>query len=119
MPGTPGAYRLLDRGNATHTVQPYGDGRGDSWRLEFNTSKPLTAVVLTVRNSTGRTVETLKGNAPDGSIRDVRWNGKTQTGGKAATGTYTWELSAKAADGEGKLIGVDGGAITGRVALSR
>ncbi len=60
---------------------------------------------------TNSTIATLPGTAPDGSIRDLAWNGRTANGLKMAPGTYYWRLFGQAADGDGNLIGKFGGAV--------
>jgi flagellar hook capping protein FlgD len=93
-------------------------GGGGPWLPQFDTTKPLTRVQLEITTSAGRTVRTLTGTGPDGSVRDLVWDGRTYGGRSLPPGTYHWQLSARAADGEGSLIGVDGGPVTGTVELS-
>lgn len=105
---------------AAKSFSPNGDGTADTWAPAFDTSQPLTNVVLTIRNASGTTVRTLKGTGPDGSIRDLSWNGRTTAGARAAAGPYTWELSATTTDGGTALISVNGtDPISGAVRLIR
>lgn len=96
-----------------------GDGRADRWRPAFDATKPLRDVRLRIYQ--GKTlIRTLRGSAPDGSIRDLVWDGRAASGRPVAPGTYRWRLTATARDGEGALAAADGrGGITGTVAVSR
>jgi hypothetical protein len=99
---------------------PNSDGLSDVFAPEFDTSKPLTGVTLTIRSASGTVVNTLTSDSTSGSIRSLPWYGTDTTGAKAPAGTYTWELTATAVDGEGALVGVDGkSAVTGSVTLTR
>lgn len=100
---------------------PNGDGRpdADTWTPQFDTTKPLTGVTLRIKGAkSGRTLRTLTGTGPDGSIRDLTWDGRTGAGTRLAAGSYRWELTAQAADGEGELIPAHSGrTLTGTVRL--
>jgi hypothetical protein len=100
---------------------PNADGRADAWRPQFDVTKPLSGATLRITQPrSGRVVRTLEGTAPDGSIRDLVWDGRTGAGATAATGTYRWTLSGAAADGDGPLISANGAmTITGTVELNR
>ena len=88
---------------------PNGDGKADTWAPQFDASKPLTGVTLKVMAiKSGKVLRTLTGTAPDGSIRDLIWDGKTNGGKALPVGTYRWELSGKAKDGDGALISPGG-----------
>ncbi|GAB3248107.1 hypothetical protein GCM10027456_20000 [Kineosporia babensis] len=81
------------------------------WRPRFDVSKPMTDVRLLITDRNGATVKTLTGTAPDGSIRDIVWDGRDRTGRKMEPGTYHWRLLGQAADGDGSLIGKFGGSV--------
>ena len=90
------------------------------WRPAFDTSKPLTGVELTVRDAAGRVVAVRTGSGPDGSIRDLAWDGRADSGRAAPAGDYRWALTARAQDGEGPLSAADGtGPISGPLLLRR
>jgi hypothetical protein len=99
---------------------PNGDSKADTWAPQFDVSKPLTGVTLKIKAiKSGKTLRTLTGTAPDGSIRDVVWDGKTGGGTKLPVGSYRWELAGQSADGEGALISVAGAAtVTGTVKIT-
>ncbi|MBT0773294.1 hypothetical protein KIH74_30395 [Kineosporia sp. J2-2] len=91
---------------------PDGDGRGDVWAPQFDLTKPMRSVELTIQNPAGtKTVARIDGTAPDGSVRDLRWNGLSSKGMQLPGGTYRWTLSGRSADGDGTLIGRDGAAV--------
>ncbi|WP_285600874.1 FlgD immunoglobulin-like domain containing protein [Kineosporia sp. NBRC 101731] len=88
------------------------------WRPRFDVSKPLTRVKLTVTGASGQTVRTLTGTSPDGSIRDLAWDGRDRQGRLQPAGSYRWTLTAGAADGEGAIMGKNGGnVVTGQVRI--
>jgi hypothetical protein len=91
---------------------------GDGWAPEFDVSKPVDSVRLTI--SRGPTVvQQIAGTGPDGSIRDLRWDGRDTAGLPAAPGEYHWRLTAEAADGDGPLAAADGHSdITGTLTLT-
>ncbi|MCE0540236.1 hypothetical protein LWF15_32555 [Kineosporia rhizophila] len=106
---------------ASGSFTPNGDGRADTWTPQFDLSKPVTGVKLTIRSTkTGSVLRTLTGTGPDGSIRDLVFDGRNAAGKELAEGTYSWQLTASALDGEGAAIGVRGEKkIAGTVGISR
>jgi hypothetical protein len=91
----------------------------ESWDPQIDVTKPVNRARLALSRS-GTVVRTLAGTAPDGSIRDLSWDGKTSTGAPAPAGVYTWKLTARANDGQGTLVAADGSsAATGTVTLVR
>jgi hypothetical protein len=91
---------------------PNTDGKGDVWAPQFDITKPMRSVTLKIQNQAGtKTVATLEGTAPDGSVRGLRWNGLSSKGMQLPPGTYRWILSGRSADGDGTLIGTDGSAV--------
>ncbi|MFT3971175.1 MAG: FlgD immunoglobulin-like domain containing protein [Micropruina sp.] len=80
-----------------------------AWKPEIDATKALGKGSLTIKNSKGKAVRTISvPAAPNGSIRDITWNGRTTSGTRVPAGTYTWELTTPAADGTGNLVRVDG-----------
>lgn len=104
---------------ARAAFSPNADGRADTWVPLVDLSKPVAAVTLTVRSGT-TVVRTLHGSAPVGSVRDLAWDGRTDSGAAAPDGTYSWTLTGAAADGDGQLAAIDGvSAATGTVLVDR
>jgi hypothetical protein len=99
---------------------PNHDGKADTWAPQFDASKPLTGVTLKITAAkSGKVFRTLTGTAPDGSIRDLSWDGLTSGGKALPLGTYNWTLTGAAADGEGDLISPGGKTvITGTVKIT-
>lgn len=94
-------------------------GPGDVWRPAVDLSERMTSVVMTIRRGS-TVVRTLSGTAPDGSVRNVTWDGRNASGALVPDGVYTWTLSGTAADGSGSPTGADGtGAATGSVTVDR
>jgi hypothetical protein len=115
-----GTYRPRMLGTFAPTgFTPDGDGRADTWSPQFDVSKPVADVVLRIKgDKSGRTLRTLTGTAPDGSIRDVHWDGRSGAGTRLPEGSYRWVLTAQAADGEGPLVTERGGTtVSGTVNL--
>ncbi|GAB3285671.1 hypothetical protein [Kineosporia babensis] len=79
---------------------------GTNWAPEFDTSKALIAVKLTIRRNS-RVVANLTGEAAHGTVHGLNWD---TTG--ATPGVYTWALTAQAADGDGTLAGPVEGKVT-------
>ncbi|MBT0768825.1 hypothetical protein KIH74_07800 [Kineosporia sp. J2-2] len=100
---------------------PNGDGRADTWNPQFDLSKPVDDVQLVVRSTkTGSVLRTLTGTGPDGSIRDLAFDGRNGSGKPLANGTYSWQLTASAKDGEGAVIGIRGEKkVTGTVKIGK
>jgi hypothetical protein len=99
---------------------PDGDGHADTWTPEFDVSKPVRAVELQISQlARTKSLRTLKAaDAPDGSVRGLVWDGRDAKGRPLPVGTYRWTLTARAQDGDGKLIAVDGGpAVTGTIEI--
>jgi len=88
---------------------PNGDGKADTWAPQFDLTKPVKDVKLIIRSPrTGSTLRTLTGTGADGSVRDLVFDGRSSGGTKLASGTYGWQLTANAQDGEGAAIGIRG-----------
>ncbi|WP_143448721.1 hypothetical protein [Kineosporia sp. A_224] len=119
LPFTPRGPRLL--GALGDTFSPDGDGQDDAWRPELDLTRPVARVRVSVRRGPDL-VRVLEGTAPDGSVRDVRWDGLDARGMPAADGEYTWTLD-DLGDGTGAarpVPDVDGaGPAAGTVTLAR
>lgn len=128
-----GDIAYVDGANAVHIVpsgvpaQPlakiasdvgdtYLDPKGvyglETWLSTWQFNKPVTWT-YTVKDWTGRTVRTLKGDG-SGTEADVAWDGRTDAGGFTGSGRHTWTLRATAEDGSGAYttsgtIAVSGG----------
>lgn len=94
---------------------------GGTWKPAIDTSKPLRAGVLEIRNASGKLVRSIATNATDsGSLRKTSWNGRDAKGKKVAAGSYRWTLRADARDGSGRVTDVTGrGAAAGSVTVKR
>jgi hypothetical protein len=99
---------------------PDGDGHADTWRPQFDLTKPLRSAELTITDLTsGKTLRSLVTTAPDGSIRGLSWDGRDKRGAVVPIGTYRWTLTGKADDGDGRLLGPqDQPSVTGTVEIN-
>lgn len=78
--------------------------------LAIDTTKPLRDGTLTISDSTGAVVRTLATPvAVAGSLHDLRWDGRSDTGLQLPAGRYRWALAAAAVDGSGLVVSVTGG----------
>lgn len=84
------------------TFTPNHDGKNDTWKPEWDVTKPLSSYTLRIRNSADHVVRTFKGAATYGAIRLV-WNGKSSSGSLVKGGTYRWTLTGNALDGTGVI----------------
>ncbi len=100
---------------------PNGDGRADTWNPQFDLTKPVKDIRLVIRSTkTGSTLRTLVGTAADASIRDLAFDGRNSSGKALANGTYSWQLTGTAQDGEGAVIGIRGESkVSGTVTISK
>jgi hypothetical protein len=83
------------------------------WTPEFDATKPLSAGTLEISHGTGSSMVVDRvlsvPRSSDGSIRDVSWDGKDDSGNPVADGQYTWTLKvADAADAGKALFAIDG-----------
>ncbi|MGW3243197.1 hypothetical protein [Streptomyces sp. NPDC001070] len=90
---------------------PNGDGSADTWNPAWWYNRPVTWT-LTLKAGT-TLVRSLSGTASDGLVKPV-WTGTTDSGAKAAEGSYTWTLTAK-----DTVTSVPATAVTGSVVLRR
>lgn len=99
---------------------PNGDGKADTWSLAVDATKPLTGVTLKIEGAkSGKVFRTLTGTGPDGSVRDLVWDGRTQAGKALGVGSLRWVLTARAVDSEGALVAVNGSStITGTLKIT-
>ena len=83
-------------------------------RVELDATKALSGGTAEIRDVAGGLVRSLSfGAAPDGSVRDLVWDGRDAAGTPVPLGDYSWSLAATAADGTGSLVKVDGSAGVG------
>lgn len=85
----PGNNTLLVGGNAVGGVQ---------------LSQPVDQLTVTIRGSGGQVVKTINLGAQETGIRSFRWDGSTDSGGRAADGAYTFQVDAVQG---GKKVTVD------------
>ena len=109
LPFQPKYLPRLIAGYTPLGFSPNGDGQGDTWKPQFDLTKPMRSVTLKITNAAGtRTVAQVDGTAADGSVRDLSWNGLSAKGAQQPTGLYRWTLTGRSADGDGTLINSDG-----------
>jgi hypothetical protein len=114
LPFTPKYAPRLIAVNAPLGFTPNGDGHGDTWAPQFDVTKPLRSATLKITDYAGtKTLTQLEGTAPDGSVRDLTWNGLSSKGVQLPAGTYRWSLTGRAEDGDGALIAADGSPTVG------
>ncbi|WP_026245591.1 MULTISPECIES: FG-GAP-like repeat-containing protein [unclassified Streptomyces] len=77
------------------------NGASTTWDSTWQFNKPATWT-FAVKDSLGKTVRTLRGG--DGASAQVEWDGRTDAGTYAYNGSYTWALTATAADGTGTSV---------------
>ncbi|WP_077797298.1 FlgD immunoglobulin-like domain containing protein [Streptomyces sp. JHA26] len=71
------------------------------WAAAWWLSKPAASWQVTLtRRATGEVVRTWRGESALSAVR-VDWDGTSESGTPAATGGYTWRLTAAPADGTG------------------
>ncbi|GAB6897346.1 FlgD immunoglobulin-like domain containing protein [Kineosporia succinea] len=87
---------------------PDGDGRQDTWKPQFDVTRPVEKARLRILAPSGRVMRTfeIKGGG-DGSLRGITWDGRSNAGMRLPEGPYDWELTATATDGGGTLTSAD------------
>ncbi|MGW3450519.1 hypothetical protein [Streptomyces sp. NPDC001076] len=90
---------------------PNGDAYADTWTPSWTYDRPVSWT-LTLKSGTTQ-VRSLTGTAADGRVAPV-WNGRTETGGTAAEGAYTWTLTVR-----DTVTGRAAADVTGKVTLRR
>jgi hypothetical protein len=68
------------------------------WQFADDVSRPLSSYRLVVKSSSGGTVLTRTGAAPDGGVRQT-WNGRDSANRLLPDGTYTWTLTGTGSSG--------------------
>jgi len=63
----------------------------------FTLAQAADSVSVTVKDSTGATVRTLSLGGLGAGVQDFSWDGSTNSGTQAATGNYTYSVTASAA----------------------
>jgi flagellar basal-body rod modification protein FlgD len=63
----------------------------------FSLAQAADSVSVTIKDSTGATVRTLNLGALGAGVQDFAWDGTTDAGSTAATGSYSYSVTAKAA----------------------
>ena len=77
---------------SSSSFYPYVDGYRDTSSLGATSNEALGAYAVYVVNSSGTRVRTITGGAkPAGRVSAV-WNGKTNSGTRAAAGTYAFQV---------------------------
>lgn len=90
------------------------------WSLQVDATEPFVRGQLVIRDAAGQVIRALSTPAaPDGSLRDVTWDGTLEDGSYAPAGTYTWQLSAATADGSGALRAIDGSEPGGTITVTQ
>lgn len=98
--GPPRLLGALAAGKAT---------RRSPWTVQLDLTEPVLPGTLVITDPDGAVVRTLaSAGTPTGGIRGVAWDGRDESGGTVAAGTYRWELRVDAADGSGAATDVTG-----------
>lgn len=107
LPFDPQTYRPRLLGTLTRLAfTPDGDHHSDTWTAQFDVTKPLSRARLRITSAKdGHLVRVLDTTAPDGSVRGLTWDGRSDSGAGPRIGVYRWELTGTAADGDGSLVG--------------
>ncbi|MFD7979188.1 hypothetical protein, partial [Streptomyces sp. NPDC059071] len=129
-----GQVAYVDADEAVHVVPTGGDGspltspdadtptavdaREGAWKPRWWLSEPAASWRLTlVHRATGTVARTLSGGETRGLI-GAAWDGRDESGRPAVSGAYTWQLSAKPADGSGAELQLRGDVLLGGGALA-
>ncbi|MFC9704160.1 FG-GAP-like repeat-containing protein [Streptomyces sp. NPDC056943] len=103
---------------AYSTVPTSVNLKSTSWKPHWNLSKPSKWSLALKRKATGATVRTLTGEGR-GVVAPV-WDGKDAAGKFVRSGTHTWTLTVKPADGHGADLVQSGTlSVTGGAAVWR
>ncbi len=103
------------------TVFPVRDNYKDTVTFRSRVYEPLTAGVLTVKNSRGRVVRTIATGPSSGGYLLATWNGRTGGGSVVPPGTYRATFSARDLAGNlgrsaAKAVTVSDASLVGRTA---
>ncbi|MER5789386.1 FlgD immunoglobulin-like domain containing protein [Streptomyces sp. NPDC001980] len=80
--------------------------RSAPWSPVWQLNKPSTWT-LTIATPSGTVRRTLTGASTGAAVRPA-WDGTTDSGAAAATGRYTWKLTARPRDGQGRTLTLTG-----------
>ncbi|MFJ9817841.1 FlgD immunoglobulin-like domain containing protein [Streptomyces sp. NPDC101151] len=81
-------------------------GKGMPWAPVWQLNKPSNWT-LTLSSSFGTVIRTLTGASTGAALRP-EWDGTTDSGAGARSGTYTWKLTAQPRDGQGPDLTLTG-----------
>ncbi|MDT7847265.1 hypothetical protein [Streptomyces justiciae] len=102
--GKPGAMRAVASGvptSALTAAEAHAERSADRWTASWQLSKPTApGAHVVVKDASGTTVKTLEA-VQRGAALEVVWDGVDD-------GSYTWELVAAAADGQGAELRLNG-----------
>ncbi|MFF4169711.1 FG-GAP-like repeat-containing protein [Streptomyces sp. NPDC001744] len=102
-PGVPTSALTAASASAPAAMRPQ-----DGWKASWTLSRPAAIWRLTIRERySGATVREFGADETRNRI-DVAWDGRTAAGRTVANGTYVWELTAGAADGQGRDLTASG-----------
>ncbi|MCX5392081.1 VCBS repeat-containing protein [Streptomyces sp. NBC_00094] len=119
-----GAVAYKDGGNLVHAVwtgvpasdltaasasAPTTMRSKDGWKGAWVLSKPASYWELTIRDlHSWDLVRTYRGGETRGRV-DVAWDGRTAAGKPVTNGPYSWDLTVRTADGQGRDLVASGG----------
>lgn len=89
--------RISDVRDAPDPFTPDGNGKKDRVKISWTVSESSDNKVVW-RNRRGRIVRTFRGSVAPGSVY-IKWNGTTDFGKKAGSGTFTYTISAQDSSG--------------------
>lgn len=81
---------------------------GGAWSPQIDVTKATSAGVLQIFQGATLIREIAVPAAPDGSVRGISWDGRSQSGALLPAGTYTAQLVVTGADGSGPVKAIDG-----------
>lgn len=73
---------------------------GEPAKLSYNLGGDAEAVSLTIRDAQGNVVKSVDLGAQGLGPRQFEWDGKNNSGERAPNGNYTFDIAAKAANGQ-------------------
>ena len=88
VPGSSLELAANSSSGSTSTLSAYGG---------FSLAQAADSVGVTVKDSTGATVRTINLGSLGAGVQDFSWDGTTDSGAKAAAGSYSYSVTAKAA----------------------
>ncbi|MGW2702507.1 FlgD immunoglobulin-like domain containing protein [Streptomyces sp. NPDC001340] len=81
-------------------------GTSMPWSPVWQLNKPSTWT-LTLATSSGTVLRTLTGASTAAAVRPA-WDGRTDSGAGVGSGRYTWKLTARPRDGQGRTLALTG-----------